>query len=71
MRRAEPLPLTSCAVTWKSLARKSPDYPYVAEIDTRISESNTLREAVIVECRGRRAHLITATYGKYSQNHFC
>lgn len=44
------MPLTSCAVTWKSSLHKSPDYPDVAEIDPRISESNTLREAVIVEC---------------------
>lgn len=42
-QRANTLPLTSCAMTQKSSLHKSPDYPYVAEIDLYVWESNTLK----------------------------
>lgn len=58
-QRANASPLTSCAMTQKSSLHKSPDYPYVAEIDLYIWESNALKS--LSERRERHPHLVTAT----------
>lgn len=54
------MPLTSCAMTWKSSPHKSPDYPYVAEIDPYILRSNTL-ESLAKQRAGRSPIKCTIT----------
>lgn len=67
-QRANTLPLTSGAVTWKSLLWNSPDYPYMAEIDPHILEYNTLESPSAGERGGRQLHLIIVMFGSIQRN---